>query len=77
MIPFRTDPRWYEERWYGDSPDKSEVGDSETGPPLRLRTGRLGRVAVCLALVAALPTLSYLGFEAAAQNPDAALACQH
>ena len=49
MNPFHNDPRWYEERWYDDPPE-----ESETGPPPRLRSGRLGRVAVCLALVAAL-----------------------
>jgi hypothetical protein len=73
MIPFHIDPRWYEERWYGDPPDEGE--DDE---PPRLRTGRLGRIAVCLALVAAIPALSYLGFVAAAQSPvsDAAPAYQ-
>ncbi len=64
MIPFYIDPRWYEEHWYGDPGN-----DGESEAPPRLRTGRFGRIAVCLVLVAAVPALSYLGFQAAARNP--------
>ena len=63
MTPFHIDPRWYEEHWYGDR------HETAADAPPRLRTGRLGRIAVCLALVAALPALSYLGFVAAGRNP--------
>ncbi len=72
MMPFDIDPRWYQERWYGDPPDEDEAD-----APRPLRTGRLGRIMVCLVLVAAIPALSYLGFQAAARNaaaPDTATA---
>lgn len=64
MTPFTIDPRWYEECWYGDAPDESEAD----APP-KLRTRRFGRVAVCLALVVAVPALTYLGYEATSRNP--------
>jgi hypothetical protein len=65
MFPFHIDPRWYQEYWYGDLPPD----ESDAEPIPRLRTGRLGRIVVCLVLVAAIPALSYLGFAAAARNP--------
>ena len=74
MIPFHIDPRWFDDHWYGSGPDEAgpdAAGPDEAGPR---SSPRIARIAVCLALVAALPAVSYLGFQAAAQDP--ALACQ-
>lgn len=48
MIPFRTDPRWYEEHWYGDPADESEA---EAAP--KRATGRFRRAAVRVAQLVA------------------------
>ena len=64
MTPFQTDPRWYEEHWCGDPPAAREA---EAAP--KRHTGRFGRVAVCLAVVTAVPALTYFGYEAVESEP--------
>jgi hypothetical protein len=43
MTPFRTDPRWYQEHWYGDP-----TSESEADAPPKWPTGRFGRFAAYL-----------------------------
>ncbi len=67
MDPFHIDPCWFQECWYSEDGDETN-SEARTETPRTssiTRANSIKRVVILLVLVAALPTLSYLGFRAA------------
>jgi hypothetical protein len=67
MDPFHIDPCWFQECWYSDDGDETntETGTKTPRTSSIARGSSTKRVVILLVLIAALPTLSYLGFRAA------------